>query len=334
MPTARSKQIDLDVTPYYHCHVRCVRKAYLCGIGENQKDYNHRRGWIETRLQNLIKAFAIDIASYAIMNNHYHVVLHVDRQQALSWKKDEVIQRWALVTKINPKATYPAKEIKKWRANLYSISWFMRFLNESIAIDANQEDKVTGRFWEGRFKSKALTDDGALLACMTYNDLNPIRGGIANTLESSEYTSIQKRLEAFREKRSTPQFLMDFQSEEVPETPVSEPIMGKSIDSTLTPVKKIIKSTLPFALTDYITLVDWTGRQVREGKGRISANAPSIVKETGLNPEQWLHTVTHYGSESQGIAGALDKIKAWAVKCKQKFIRNQNLSKIRYLCPS
>ncbi len=329
MPTARSKQIDLDVTPYYHCHVRCVRKAYLCGIGENQKDYNHRRGWIETRLKHLIKAFAINIASYAIMNNHYHVVLHVDRQQALSWAKDEVIQRWALVTKINPSATYHAKEIKKWRGNLYSISWFMRFLNESIAIDANREDDVTGRFWEGRFKSKALTDEGAVLACMTYNDLNPIRGGIAKTLESSEYTSIQKRVEAMREKHSTPSFLMAFQSEQVPEIPTPE-----SINSTSTPTKKIIKAKLPFALTDYITLVDWTGRQIREGKGRISANVPSIVKETGLNPEQWLHTVTHYGSESQGIAGALEKIKSWAVKCKQKFIRNQNLSKIRYLCPS
>ena len=70
----------------------------------------------------------------------------------------------------------------------------MRQLNEGLARRANREDQVKGRFWEGRFKSRPILDEGALLTCMAYVDLNPVRAGMCDSLATSDFTSIQERL--------------------------------------------------------------------------------------------------------------------------------------------
>ncbi|WP_444944232.1 nitrogen fixation protein NifB [Microbulbifer sp. ZKSA006] len=158
---------------------RCVRRAFLCGRDrESGIDYEYRREWIESRMHKLSEIFALDIAAYAVMSNHYHVVLYIDRETALSWPNTEVILRWQKLFKVSTLAlrylrgdTLDHSETNKlnevvtlWRERLMNISWFMRCLNEAIARQTNAEDHCTGRFWEGRFKSQTLLDERALAA--------------------------------------------------------------------------------------------------------------------------------------------------------------------------
>jgi hypothetical protein len=82
------------------------------------------------------------------------------------------------------------------RRRLSDISWLMRMIAEPIARMANHESRVGGRSWQGRFKSVRLCDEAALLACLAFVDLNSIRTGLAATPESSDCTSIQRRLKA------------------------------------------------------------------------------------------------------------------------------------------
>lgn len=213
MPRPRSSLICLDSTPYYHCVSRCVRRAFLCGTDEySGQCYEHRRGWIEERLSTLSQCFAIDLCAYAVMSNHTHVVLHVNLEKAAAWNVREVVERWhALYAGAplshrflsgSPLSKSEQKQLNRfvdiWRERLCSISWYMRCLNEPIARMANAEDGCTGRFWEGRFKCQALLDEAALAACMAYVDLNPVRAGIAETPEHSDYTSIQRRIESLQ----------------------------------------------------------------------------------------------------------------------------------------
>jgi hypothetical protein len=145
-----------------------------------------------------------------------------------------------------------AEDIEKWRHRLYDISWFMRNLNESIARQANEEDKCTSKFWEGRFKSQALLDDAALLTCMSYVDLNPIRAKIADRPEDSDFTPIQKRIRHYQTTlkqtgnrteavTSAPEDLIPF-------------VGGEHQDKA---------PGLIFSLPDYLELTDWTGRAIR-----------------------------------------------------------------------
>ena len=95
MTIARAQQIDLSVTPYYHCVNRCVRRTFLCGEDSlTGNSYEHRREWIANKIKSLVEVFAIDVAAYAVMSNHYHVVLQVDLKGAEAWNSLEVIERW------------------------------------------------------------------------------------------------------------------------------------------------------------------------------------------------------------------------------------------------
>jgi len=153
------------------------------------------------------------------MSNHTHTVLKINRAKSGNWTREEVIERWTqlfsggvLIQRDQTGKCHSQAEVDKvyevietWRERLTDISWFMRCLNESIARKANAEDKCTGRFWEGRFKSQALLDEQAVLACMVYVDLNPIRAGMSSTLEESKFTSIAQRIGEFSNKTANSQ---------------------------------------------------------------------------------------------------------------------------------
>jgi len=98
MPTARKNHVSLDATPYYHCIGRCVRRAFLWGEDPiSGQDFSHRKRWVTERLAELSRSFAVNICAYAVMSNHYHLVLHLDAAQARSWSEAEVAHRWELL---------------------------------------------------------------------------------------------------------------------------------------------------------------------------------------------------------------------------------------------
>src|SRR5688572_24327545 len=136
----------------------------------------------------------------------------------------------------------------------------MRCLNEPIARRANREDCCTGRFWEGRYRCQALLDEAAVVSCMVYVDLNPIRAGIAEDLPSSVNTSIARRLKA-----------------NIPPGALLRPIAGPEIGRGLS-----------IDALQYIELVEWTGRRHAAGKrGRISGSALQILKHFGTDAACW-----------------------------------------------
>ena len=297
MPQSRKSQISLIDTPYYHCVSRCVRRSFLCGedtfTGQN---YEHRRGWVEERLLLLGSVFSIDICAYAVMSNHTHVVLYVDKEQADSWSMAEVLRRWHLLHQgtllsqkyqrgddLTKSELLSLKETTEvYRQRLYDISWLMRNLNEHIAREANKEDNCTGRFWEGRFKSQALLDESTVLACMAYVDLNPIRAKMETTPETSKHTSIQNRIQSLI-KGEQPKKLMSFVGDH----------------------RQNMPKGIAYSLIDYCELVDATGRCIREDKaGHIEHRHSPILERIGLNSAQWLTLTTEFEQHFHTAVGS------------------------------
>ena len=202
MTYPRSALVDPAADGVYHCVSRCVRRAYLCGEDVvTQRNFDHRRQWIQDRLGLLAECFAISVYAFAVMSNHLHAVLRVEPDRSKHWSDEEVLLRWARAQRHHESNArgdtlelVSLERIAQLRRRLSDLSWFMRCLNEPIARRANAEDAVTGRFWEGRFRCQLLLDERAVLAAMAYVDLNPVRAGITDTLEGSDHTSIQQRL--------------------------------------------------------------------------------------------------------------------------------------------
>jgi len=352
---ARSKMIQAGEPGFYHCTSRCVRRAFL--LGEDPytgKNYDHRKQWVVDRLKLLSRAFAVEISGYAVMINHTHVLVWTRPDVGKAWSDREVALRWLKVFPKHADGYHLSKDalenvielmvsdanlIGELRSRLCSISWFMRCLNEHIARAANEEDGVTGRFWQGRFGSQTLLDSSAVLAGLTYVDLNPIRSDVAETPEESDFTSAQDRIIARQARkklsRLQPQTkptskkrLQALKQAEMIEGARRElrpdgwlSRFGKEVDGERKPF-------LNMELDEYLELLDWTGCQVKEGKpGKIPPHLAHILERLDIETDNWIHTVLHFGSLFFRVAGKVQSIVEATRRASQQWLRGKPAAK-------
>ncbi|MEM8815738.1 MAG: hypothetical protein AAGE85_07905 [Pseudomonadota bacterium] len=312
MARARKHQISLESTPYYHVMSRCVRRAFLCGVDRvSGKSFEHRRGWVEDRVRVLASLFSIEICAYAILSNHYHLVVKLIPHEADDWSDDEVLERWAtlfrgplLVRRFCAGKHLSAAELDTlrsitavYRTRLACLSWFMKCLNEPIARKANAEDGCTGHFWEARFQSQPLQSEQALFAAMAYVDLNPIRAGIADTPEQSDYTSIKTRIEKRLANSSLDEAingLLECGELRRWNTPV-RPLLRFADEGNPDDDPTLVGTPLALRWSEYLKLVENSGRIAVFGKrGRIDPALQPVLERLGLSEEQWLVASTGF----------------------------------------
>ena len=303
MTVARSQLVDVSVTRYYHCISRCVRQASLCGEG-----FEHRKQWIEERLERLSGCFAVSVCGFAVMDNHLHVLVRLDVEEASAWSAEEVVRRWFLAY---PPKTPIGKEIEvtqAWidhqvkdkkriellRERLVNLGWFMKALKEPLARMANKEDQCKGTFWESRYKSIAILDEEALLATCAYIDLNPVAAGIAAAPETSRHTSIRRRVRHAKARGK----LAVLKAAEQGSVAGSRAAGDVEEDLWLCPVEdrrrqgSMREGMLEgFSLGSYLLLVGYTSRLRRQGKARVSRKVASIFNRLGTNADAWGHRI-------------------------------------------
>jgi REP element-mobilizing transposase RayT len=272
----------------------------------------------------LATCFTVELYAYAVMSNHYHMVLHVDPKAANGLSDSEVAHRWITLTPPTHRGEidqfrFDAKvaalleddeRLEVCRQRLGDLSWFMRFMNEWIARRANAEDGCKGRFWEARFESKVLLDERAAYTCMVYVDLNPIRAGMTTRLEESDHTSVKRRIEGV--------------AGGVPHKALAEPL--RPINDV--PVRD--PPRLEISLEGYLALVDWTGRMVRDDKPSAIPDhvAPVLARLSG-DTDAWVAGVLEHSAPHRRAFGHIDALKALARRLGQHWLKGSGRAKLR-----
>ncbi|MCF7838993.1 MAG: transposase [Candidatus Marinimicrobia bacterium] len=353
MTIARRKLVYESEVGVYHVVVRCVRRAFLCGADAySGVNYDHRKEWIRGRLAHLSEAFAMDVLTYSVMSNHLHVVLRTRPDVVQGWGTEEVAQRWLSVYTpkhespegvryevtegdVERKLSNPLR-LSELRSRLGSLSWFMKALNEHISRRANKEDGVKGRFWESRFKCQRLEDEGAILACMCYVDLNPVRSRLAESLEDSEFTGAYDRIMARKAAERA-------QALECAVAPISaQQLAGekREIERALDREKLLCsldEGRRPFAYygtMDYLRLLDATGRALRLDKpGRIGDEVRPLLESLDLDADEWLETVRKYGKRFGLVAGTVEHMREAAQCLGQRWLKGCRSAAVAFRRP-
>ena len=353
---ARVEVFSPDEIAIVHVMNRVVRRCFLLGndpvTGNN---YDHRKIWIEEQLQRLSACFGIDLLCFAILSNHFHLILRSRPDVVAMWDDTEVARRWLMLCPVRKNDEGFAEEpneaelnmvrndpqrLETIRLRLSDIAWWMRLLCQNIAVRSNHEDREMGKFWQSRYRAIRLLDEQAILACAAYVDLNPIRAAMAETLEESDFTSVQRRIQSLQEEVSS----ATNQTVKVGAT-TSDDAEGVDQESAAEVVKATFKQVvadrflspltiderhdpigpdassdgfrcsqkgfLPLTVADYLDLLDWTARKLADGKpGSTPQDALPTFERLSIDPHVWCKLVGGFGRLFWNVAGRPQTIDA------------------------
>ena len=142
---------------------------------------------------------------------------------------------------------------------------------------------------------------------------------MATTPETSDHTSIKLRIDYCKDKARQ-------NNAEEPTTLQPDSLLPFAGNH-----RQPMPRGLAFNLIDYIELLDWTGRIIRDDKrGAIAESAPQVLQRLDISPNHWLELSTNFESRFKGIAGCVESVKKWCATFGLTRTTNRNSSKILY----
>jgi putative transposase len=174
---------------WYHVH---------CRIAGRKGSFPLMNPLCQRKLMGLIKflskVYCCEIAAFCVMGNHYHLVIKFQAPRKLS--RESLLKRALLLYPRSERylAQWPERKWEQFNGRIFDLSEYMRNLQAAFARWYNGTFERRGRFWGDRFKSVLLEDYRAVIDCMLYVELNPIRAGLVSLPEEWHWSSFYLRM--------------------------------------------------------------------------------------------------------------------------------------------
>ena len=188
---ARTRRIKVEGEAYYHVTSRITGKQFLLKSPKV-------KALMLAALEQSAKFSGVDIGGFCIMDDHFHILLHIpdfnagtlpdekllERIEILSGKKraDALRKRWTTAAGDTP---HIVEEKNCWRRRMYDLSQFVKTFKEEFRRAFQREHEYSGRLWGDRFHSTVVESAEYLSRCAAYVEMNPVRAGMAT--ETKDY---------------------------------------------------------------------------------------------------------------------------------------------------
>ena len=176
LPTVRSSS-------HYHCISRVVERRFAFGI--------HERDVFRKILRQVETFSGVQVLTWTILSNHFHVLLEVPPRPAIALTDEEILERcralysaeamvavdWEFSEAQHIGGVVHERLRARFLKRMFDLSEFMKTLKQKFSFWFNRKHDRVGVLWEARFKSVIVEGHwNSLLKVAAYIDLNCVRG--------------------------------------------------------------------------------------------------------------------------------------------------------------
>ena len=194
----RQPRIKGQGESFYHCVSRVVEGRFLFQTqGPGSVEAEH----FVFLMRRLEKAFCLQVLTYALMANHFHILCKVPERRELcdtelldciglaygSERRSQVAQQLAIYAKQGSSRGAAQQLRDRYLSRLFDVSIFMKELKGRFAQWYNRRHQRYGVLWAERFKSVLIEEGQVLSAVAAYIDLNPLRAGLCDDPKDYRY---------------------------------------------------------------------------------------------------------------------------------------------------
>jgi len=171
-------------------------------VGGDILFYDQEKEYFLNLLERFAAGFFVQIHTFAILGNHFHLLVTNLEEEADHATKKELLRRYRLLFGKHtepPPGVYDSSGelipdedggIERLRFRLSSISRFVQELKQSFSRWYNKNNNRKGYLWGDRFKSVIIEKGDAQMICSAYIDLNPVRANLSQCPEDYRWCSM------------------------------------------------------------------------------------------------------------------------------------------------